>query len=134
MQLRKQLRTRLISQTNAERLRCKRWKKAKKRPTYVLNLGAQKSGKLESSQAEVTQYLRETHSDPLDMSTHDIKTCNTYLFRHFTPYFEHFQTIHSSFSTPISKDNQPIYRRCFIALIWKIFFFDVFATYMKVSC
>jgi len=28
---------------------------------------------------------------------------NTYLFRHFTPYFEHFQLIHLSFSAPISK-------------------------------
>ena len=51
---------------------------------------------------------------------------NTYLFRHFTPYFEHFQPIHLSFSTPISKTSQPIYLKCFIALtgedifLWRI--------------
>jgi len=45
----------------------------KKIPAYVVNqytftntlLGAEKSGKLESSQAEVKQYLRETHTDSL---------------------------------------------------------------------
>ena len=73
LQLRKQLRTRLISQTNAERLRCKRRKKTKKIHVYVVNqytftntlLGAEKSEKLESSQAEMKHYLRETHSDSL---------------------------------------------------------------------
>ena len=73
MQLRKKLRTRLVSHTNAERLRCKRMKKTKKRPAYVVNqytftntlLGVEKSGKLESSQAEVNKHLRETHSDSL---------------------------------------------------------------------
>jgi len=73
LQLRKQLRTRLISQTNAERLRCKRRNKAKKISAYVVNqytftntlLVAEKSGKLESSPAEVKQYLRETNSDSL---------------------------------------------------------------------
>ena len=47
---------------------------------------------------------------------------NNYLFRHFNPYLEHFQPIHLSFSTPISKTSQPIYRRCIIALIGKILF------------
>jgi len=43
-------------------------RKAKKRPAYVLNqytFTKKKSGKLESSQAEVKQYLRETHTDSL---------------------------------------------------------------------
>jgi len=114
VQLRKQLRTILISQTNAERLRCKRRKKTKKIPAYVVNqytftntlLGTEKSGKLESSQAEVKQYFRKIHSDSLreeslghcERLTHDIKT---------------FQHLHLSFSTPISKTAQPIhvYRR-----------------------
>jgi len=77
-------------------------------------VGAEKSGKLESSQAEVKQYLRETHSDllredplgnissrrhiwetvkglhtfhPLDMSTHDIKTYQRLLVQTFHPIF-----------------------------------------------
>ena len=65
MQLRKQLKTRLRAQTNADRLRCKRRKKTKKRPAYAVNqytftnilLDAEKSGKLESSQAKVNHYL-----------------------------------------------------------------------------
>jgi len=36
---------------------------------------------------------------------------NPYLLRHFNPCFEHFQSIHLSFSTLISKTSQPIYRR-----------------------
>ena len=51
----------------------KRKKKTKKIPAYVVNqytftntlLSAEKSGKLDSSQAEVKQYLRETHTDSL---------------------------------------------------------------------
>jgi len=65
VQLRKQFRTKLISQTNADRLRCKRRKKTKKRLAYAVNqytftntlLDAEKSGKLESSQAKVNHYL-----------------------------------------------------------------------------
>ena len=47
---------------------------------------------------------------------------NPYLFRHFNPYFEYFQPIHLSFSTPISKTSQPIYQRrfnpCQVFLHW----------------
>ena len=64
-----------------------------------------------------------------DISTHDIKTCQTfpvqtfqptisrrfnpYLFRHFNPCFEHFKLIKVSFLTPFSKTSQPVYRRRF---------------------
>ncbi|WAR06919.1 hypothetical protein MAR_016877 [Mya arenaria] len=65
-------RARLKTLTNAERLRRKRREKAKKRTAFTSNpykytrsmLSEEKSGKLESSQDEVEQHLRETHSDP----------------------------------------------------------------------
>ena len=71
-QLREQIRSRLKTLTNAERLRRKRREKAKKRTAFISNpykftnnlLSDEKSGKLESSQDEVEHYLRETHSDP----------------------------------------------------------------------
>ena len=54
---------------NMRELRCKRRKKTKKRPAYVVNqytfTNTLQSGKLESSQSEVKIYLRETHSDSL---------------------------------------------------------------------
>ncbi|XP_060589960.1 uncharacterized protein LOC132745155 [Ruditapes philippinarum] len=71
-QLREQIRSRLKSLTNAERLRRKRREKTKKRTAFISNpykftkelLGEEKCGKLESSRNEVEEYLKETHSDP----------------------------------------------------------------------
>jgi len=103
VQLRKQLRTRLRAQTNAERLRCKRSKKAKKISAYVVNqytftntlLGAEKSGKLESSQAEVKHYLREPHSDSLrEDSLGDCeRLTDISSLRHVNPLYQDVSTI-----------------------------------------
>ena len=72
VQLREELRARLKSLNNAERLRRKRKEKAKKRRAFTTDpyrftkdlLSEEKSGKLESSQEDVENYLREVHSDP----------------------------------------------------------------------
>ncbi|XP_060589724.1 uncharacterized protein LOC132744948 [Ruditapes philippinarum] len=71
-QLRQQIRSRLMSLTNAERLRRKRREKTKKRTAFISNpykftkelFGEEKCGKLESSRNEVEENLKETHSDP----------------------------------------------------------------------
>ena len=64
------------------------------------------------------QYLRETHSDSLRWPLGNISSP-----RHiFNPYIY-------LFSTPISKTNQPIYLKSFIALIGKDFLWRLCNTY-----
>jgi len=71
VELREQLRTRLKTLTTAERLRRKRREKAKSRADFISHpykfaktlLTDQKTGKLESSQKDVEEYLTNTHSD-----------------------------------------------------------------------
>ena len=72
-QLRDSQREQLLNLCKAEQLREKRRKKAKRRAEFIANpfkfsnnlLDKEKSGKLESSMEEITQFLTETHSDDI---------------------------------------------------------------------
>ncbi|XP_052237971.1 uncharacterized protein LOC127849292 [Dreissena polymorpha] len=73
VKLTEEVRSRLRTLTNAERLRRKRRDRAKKRKAFVSDpyrftqnlLSGEKSGILESSQEDEETFLREVHSDPL---------------------------------------------------------------------
>jgi len=80
-------------------------RKAKKRPAYVLNqytFTKKKSGKLESSQAEVKQYLRETHTDSLrEDSMGDCERLTGILsLRHVNPWYQDVSTLTCSDISP----------------------------------
>ncbi|XP_052234917.1 uncharacterized protein LOC127847189 [Dreissena polymorpha] len=72
-QLRDSQTEQLLNLCKAEQLRGKRRKKAKRRAEFIANpfkfsnnlLDKEKSGKLESSMEEITQFLTETHSDDI---------------------------------------------------------------------
>ncbi|XP_052271350.1 uncharacterized protein LOC127872054 [Dreissena polymorpha] len=72
-QLRDSQREQLLNLCKAEQLREKRRKKAKRLAEFIANpfkfsnnlLDKEKSGKLESSMEEITQFLTETHSDDI---------------------------------------------------------------------